>query len=145
MINPHSARLSILYKGVLIGLLAGIVVNAYRYVLTEAEKLSYALYSNLHEHLQLIPLAFLSMGVIGYLVGIFVSHFPMISGSGIPQVSGTIHGYFRYSWLSTLLAKFFGGAVSILAGLSLGREGPSIQLGACVAQGIGNRFQAQDY
>jgi H+/Cl- antiporter ClcA len=66
----------------------------------------------------------------------------MISGSGIPQVKGVIMGYFKNNWLSTLIAKFFGGAVSILAGLSLGREGPSIQLGACVAQGVGDKLAA---
>ena len=45
-------------------------------------------------------------------------------------------GRLEAPWFSTLFAKFIGGAVAILAGLSLGREGPSIQLGASAAKGI---------
>ena len=119
--------------------MAGIVVCAYRYTLIVAEEWSLRFYSTLQGHLQAIPLAFLTLGAIGYGVGLLVSRYNMISGSGIPQVSGVIQGYFRQNWLSTLLAKFFGGALSILAGLSLGREGPSIQLGACTP-GIGDRL-----
>ncbi len=63
-----------------------------------------------------------------------------ISGSGIPQVKGTLLGYFNYHWFNTLWSKFSGGAIAIFAGLSVGREGPPIQLGACVAEGLGNRL-----
>jgi H+/Cl- antiporter ClcA len=140
VINLHVRKLPILFKSVLVGILAGIVVCAYRYTLIVAEEWSLRFYSTLQGHLQAIPLAFLTLGAIGYGVGLLVSRYNMISGSGIPQVSGVIQGYFRQNWLSTLLAKFFGGALSILAGLSLGREGPSIQLGACTAQGLGDRL-----
>lgn len=49
-------------------------------------------------------------------------------------------GYFKPQWVSTLIWKFLGGAVTVFAGLSVGREGPSIQLGSSVANGIGNRI-----
>ncbi len=39
-------------------------------------------------------------------------------------------------WWKTLAAKLAGGLVSLGFGLSLGREGPSIQLGAMTAKGI---------
>jgi H+/Cl- antiporter ClcA len=130
-------KLPILYKSVLVGLAVGIIVNAYRFALVAAEKWSLQFYGTLRGHLQFIPLVFLALGLIGYGVGLLVSRYKMISGSGIPQVSGIILGYFRQNWLTILLAKFFGGAISVLAGLSLGREGPSIQLGACAAQGVG--------
>lgn len=57
----------------------------------------------------------------------------MIGGSGIPQVKSILGGYVHENSRKTLAAKFFVGILSIIAGLSLGREGPSIQLGACAA------------
>lgn len=37
-------------------------------------------------------------------------------------------------WLKVIMGKYIGGALVIGAGLSLGREGPSVQLGAAVGQ-----------
>ena len=54
----------------------------------------------------------------------------MSSGSGIPQVQGEMKGYLNQNWLKVILAKIIGGTLCIIGGLSLGREGPSVQLGA---------------
>jgi H+/Cl- antiporter ClcA len=142
VVNSDSKSLHTLYKSILVGLLVGIIISAYRLTLIGAEELSFRLYTYLRNHLVLMPIAFVVLGGAGYFVGILVSKYNMISGSGIPQVKGIIMGYFKSSWLGTLIAKFIGGAVSISGGLSLGREGPSIQLGACVAQGVGDKLAA---
>ena len=140
VINTHADKLPVLFKSVLVGLLAGIVVAAYRLILTYTGEWSLNFYQRLNGNLIFIPFVFLALGIIGYGVGILVSKYKMISGSGIPQVSGVILGYFKHNWVSTLIAKFVGGIISISAGLSLGREGPSIQIGACIAEGIGDRM-----
>ena len=57
---------------------------------------------------------------------------PMISGSGIPQVEGILTRKLKMNWLRVLFYKFVGGLICLCAGLSIGREGPSVQMGACV-------------
>lgn len=136
----YSSKLSILYKSIITGFLAGAVVIIYRLILVKAEYFSFQMYDYLKENIYYVPLAFGLLGLLGYFTGCLVSKYKFISGSGIPQVKGIIMGYFEYSWISTLIAKFVGGVLSIFSGLSLGREGPSIQLGACVAQGVGNKL-----
>ncbi len=65
---------------------------------------------------------------------------PNAGGSGIPQVKGVILGAIRMRWLRILWVKLVGGIVGIGLGLSLGREGPSIQIGAVTAQGLSRAF-----
>jgi len=61
---------------------------------------------------------------------------PEAAGSGIPQLKLAYwkdFGYtsFRVSWI-----KFIAGVVSIGGGLSLGREGPSVQIGGCLGSSV---------
>lgn len=136
----NDARIFTLLKSILVGLSAGIVVIAYRWVVAWAEEVSFFLFSLVKSNLSLLPAAVLVLALLSFFTGALVSRFSMISGSGIPQVKGIILGYFQNSWLATLLAKFVGGAVAILSGFSLGRAGPSIHLGACVGEGVGNKL-----
>ena len=73
---------------------------------------------------------FLVLAALGMAVGLLVKWEPMISGSGIPQVSGEMKGYLDQNCIKVIAGKLAGGVLCILGGLSLGREGPSVQLGA---------------
>ena len=123
-------------EGLLVGAVGGLVVLLYRLALTFAgEALNRIL-----DYIQGNPLRiagwFAVLAVLALIVGKLVKMEPMISGSGIPQVEGDILGKISENWKRVLPAKFLGGFLCILGGLSLGREGPSIQLGAMTGQGI---------
>ena len=51
-------------------------------------------------------------------------------------------GYIKNRPFSIILNKFIGGTLCIISGLSLGREGPSIQLGTCVGDIISKKFKS---
>lgn len=74
---------------------------------------------------------------LALFAGYCVSREPDIGGSGIPQVAGQISGQLHQKWYRVLFFKFFGGLATIGSGLTLGREGPSVQIGATIGQGIG--------
>ncbi|WP_367334443.1 chloride channel protein, partial [Lentilactobacillus sp.] len=94
------------------------------------------LYVNAAAHLSLLVLAIGINVAIGLLVGWFLKQQPDIKGSGIPQVEGQLLGEVDYNWWSILWRKFVGGILAIGSGLYLGREGPSIQLGSTLGQGV---------
>jgi chloride channel protein, CIC family len=66
---------------------------------------------------------------------------PMAGGSGIPHVEAVLHGRLPPAPLILIPIKFVGGVLAIGAGLALGREGPTVQMGASIAHAIGTFFR----
>lgn len=66
---------------------------------------------------------------------------PHASGSGIPHVEAVLREELPYAPFRLVLVKFFGGVLAMGAGLALGREGPSVQIGASVAHLVGKVFR----
>lgn len=135
---------SILYsvlRGLIVGLGVGLVVVAFRLAIEKVFQLVQQLYSYSHENpLYLLPLI-LFYAVIVLLVGKWISAEPQAKGSGIPQVEAELKGLMQVRWWSVLWRKFIGGSLAIASGLMLGREGPSIQLGAVTAKGIASKLK----
>lgn len=59
-----------------------------------------------------------------------------VEGSGIPEIKAIIAGITipKYLNLNTGIAKMFGLAAALIAGMPVGREGPFIHMSACIAQ-----------
>lgn len=126
-------KLKLALEGMLIGFMSGLVVVFYRLILEQAEQLRVNFMSTIHSGWQVL-IGFLVLILIALLVGQLMIKDPMICGSGIPQVEGILANKLKMNPLSVLIRKFVGGTLCLGAGLSVGREGPSIQLGAAMAQ-----------
>lgn len=121
-------------QGVLVGLLTGIVVGLFRLVIEKAEFLRTNYMLPLIGSGKLWLLIMIVM-IIAFFVYIMAKWQPLASGSGIPQVKAELRGQLKQPVYRLLIAKFTGAVLAIDAGLSIGREGPSIQLGALVGKG----------
>jgi hypothetical protein len=130
----HIVRLG---EGALLGFVAGMVTVLYRYLLEQASSVSEQVLTLARESvfLALAWLAFL--GFLGWVVGYLVRFEPLAAGSGIPHVKGVLSGKLQAVWWRILLVKFAGGILGTFGGLSLGREGPSVQIGAMIGKGWG--------
>ncbi|WP_202117409.1 ClC family H(+)/Cl(-) exchange transporter [Clostridium chromiireducens] len=137
----HSFKLKLVFEGICIGIVTGLLIVLYRLALEKAGILLNYIYKLISiNHILILPWIILVI-IIGYLVGLMVKDEPMISGSGIPQVEGVLLRKLDMNWWKVILGKFLGGVLSIGSGLSLGREGPSVQLGAAVGQGFSRIFK----
>jgi len=136
----ESNRLPLLGRSLIVGLFAGVVVSCFRLAIVLAEDTSFSVYEFVSGKPLLIVLLFVTLVATGYGIGRLIKALPMSNSSGIPQVKGLITGHFDYSWWKILIAKFIGSNITTLGGLAFGREGPAIQLGGCVGQGVGKKF-----
>jgi chloride channel protein, CIC family len=75
--------------------------------------------------------------VTGYLLH---RYFPNARGSGIPQTKTALFLHSGVIKLRTVLGKFGCSSVSLASGIALGREGPSVQVGAGIASVLGRQF-----
>jgi len=71
--------------------------------------------------------------IVGFLLNIFS---PEAAGSGIPQVKTAYWKELGYMKFKPVLVKFIAGVLSIGGGNSLGREGPSVNLGSGVSSNL---------
>ena len=138
----HRFRLRLFLEGILVGIAGGLLIALFRFLLGLADTYRRRLFQEI-----IIPSFGISdfLPLLGWLAALFFiggalygmcRYTPMASGSGIPQVKGVILGFFKMKWFRILWVKITAGALGIGAGLSLGREGPSIQIGAVAAQGL---------
>jgi CIC family chloride channel protein len=125
-------------RAALVGLCAGLVALAFRIALTEAEAFRDRVIAASHQHPAwqwVIPVLFALTGAVlsTFLVRRFA---PEASGSGIPHLEAVLQRFRKLDWRRVLPVKFFGGILAIGSGLTLGREGPTVQMGGAVGDAL---------
>lgn len=139
--NKSNFNNILLLEGLLVGLIAGLVACLYRFLLSNAESIAYKLSALLHKGVSSFFIVALILVVLGLVISKFLSYEPFISGSGIPQVEAEMIDCIDENPIKVIVSKMIAGTLCIIGGLSLGREGPSIQLGAMVGKGFSKLFK----
>jgi CIC family chloride channel protein len=86
-------------------------------------------------HRVLIPI-FGSL-MMGYLLYRF---FPDARGSGVPQTKAALYAREGRITAATMFGKFFCTSATLASGIPLGREGPTVQVGAGIASVLGRHL-----
>lgn len=134
-------QLRLIFEGIVVGMLSSLVIVSYRLAAEKIWKFTQNVFINKTHSVGVLFLVLLIYILASLIVGFTVKKEPMISGSGIPQTEGVLTRKLEMSWAKVLLGKFFGGAICLGTGLSLGREGPSIQMGGAIGQGFSRIFK----
>ncbi len=118
----------------IIGAVVGLVIAGFIYVTENLGSRMYPAGGSPWRRL-LIPTA----GALftGWLLS---KYFPNARGSGIPQTKTAL--FLRDGFISfrTVVGKFFCSSVSLASGIALGREGPSVHVGAGLSSVFGRRL-----
>jgi CIC family chloride channel protein len=142
--HERSGFLSLVLLAIVVGALTGVVAGTFRVLLERADRLrldfvGWAQGFGVPGLLLTILAAAAATGFAAYLVR---RYSPLARGSGIPEVEATLRGEVPPWGRLLLVVKYIGGLFAIGAGLALGREGPSIQMGANVGHFFGSVARA---
>lgn len=145
LVRTHEKRRRQLPRALLLGVLAGLAAVGFRWALEGSDLLRAALARLTTERPWLGLGLSIALGTSGAATAVYlVRRFaPEAAGSGIPHVEAVLHHLRELRWHRVLPVKFVGGVVGIGgAGLALGREGPTIQMGAAVGRMVGSWFRS---
>lgn len=129
-------QLQLVGEGLLVGIVGGGVVTLYRWSLTQAEQALRFITGAAAGHAIMIAGWFALLALICFVVCKLMLWEPYTQGSGIPQTDAEVIGQLDMPWYRVLPVKFVEGTLCAFAGLSLGREGPSVQLGAVSGKAV---------
>ena len=140
--QTRKSNLRLLFEALIVGVVAGIVVGSFRWLIGQTLAMWQKGYQAAHANPALLWL--LAAGGLASVIvaGFLVKQQPHAGGSGIPEVELQLQGKLQLDWWPIFWRKFIGGVLSIGSGLFLGREGPSIQLGSTLGQGVARGFKA---
>ena len=120
-----------LVLSLLIGVLTGAVVVAF---ILLTERLGMRLYPVDGAAWRRVAIPIGGSLLMGFLLYRF---FPGARGSGVPQTKAALFARDGNISLRTVLGKFFCTSTTLACGIPLGREGPSVQVGAGIASVLG--------
>lgn len=139
-------RRRIFPRAALVGAAAGLTALAFRTALTAADVSRGALISWAHT----LPAAGwvfpVAIGFLGAGIAVALTNRSACAaaGSGIPNVEAVLDGHGKLAWRRLIPVKFIGGIIGIGSGLTLGREGPTIQMGAAAGEAISEGLHVSD-
>ncbi|WP_458455483.1 ClC family H(+)/Cl(-) exchange transporter [Methanobrevibacter sp.] len=137
--NPkYIFRLTV--QGIMVGIFAGLMVCLYRFLLYGSEHILREYLTVINGNLIYTILFFVVLAIMGLLVDCLTRWEEDSAGSGIPQVYAEVKGHMEANWAKVLFSKIVSGVLTALGGLSLGPEGPSVQIGGMAGKGVAKLF-----
>ena len=132
-IRQHEDKI-LLVLTLIIGAIVGLVVVAFILLTENLASQMYPAGGSAWRRL-LVP-------ILGSLIaGVMLQrYFPQARGSGIPQTKAALFIHDGYISLRTTVGKFICSSISLASGIALGREGPSVHVGAGISSVLGRRL-----
>lgn len=143
LLNRDKTPVAILLMAAVVGTITGLVGVAFDKAVEWVQLNRMMLLASTADREWLVwPLAFIVSALLAMFGYWLVRRFaPEAGGSGIPEIEGAMEELRPVRWWRVLPVKFFGGMGTLGAGMVLGREGPTVQIGGNIGRMVLDIFR----
>lgn len=121
---------------VLTGFISAIIITLFKIAAEWAVHISIASYEAVRAKPIWLPVLVIVAALLGLTTSFIITVSHSCKGGGIPTSVAAIQGALSFRWLRCLILLPVSATLSFLAGLPLGTEGPCVQLGTAIGDGV---------
>lgn len=140
--KKHSAHhiknllLPCLFFSILTGFLSAVLTTLFKLAAEWVIHLSGSIHGKVAADAKWLLLLVLGCAAIGLAASVILSRSRSCRGGGIPTSVAAIKGMMSFKWLASILILPFSALLTFLCGIPLGTEGPCVQMGTAIGDGI---------
>lgn len=124
----------------LTGFWAAILITAFKFAAEWAIRASVLAYETVRANPIWLPVLIIAAALIGVAQSLILSKSHSCKGGGIPSSVAAIKGILGFRWFSGIILLPISSLLTFLAGLPLGTEGPCVQMGTAIGDGVVKSF-----
>lgn len=143
--NDTKRILPFLVFSIVTGFLSAVIGTAFKLGAEGVIHLSATIYSAVRQNSLWIFVLVISAAVLGLLASFVVSRAQSCKGGGIPASVAAVRGIVSFNWLPSVLVLPFSALITFFCGLPLGTEGPCVQMGTAIGDGVIQCFGSRKY
>ena len=121
---------------VITGVVSAICVVAFKVASGYVVHLSENIYEHVQSAPQWLPLLLIGAIVLGIVASLIISFSHSCRGGGIPTSIAAIRGIVNFNWIKSVFFLPISALITFLVGVPLGTEGPCVQMGTAIGDGI---------
>ena len=121
---------------IITGVISSLFVLAFKIASTYVVTLSEKIYETVHENPFFLPLLVIGAVILGFIASLIINYSHSCRGGGIPTVVAAIRGIVSFNWVKSIFLLPISALLTFLAGVPLGTEGPCVQIGTAIGDGV---------
>ena len=125
-----------LFFSVITGVISAVFITVFKIAVGYIVELSENAYAAVRENPKWVPLLVLGAAALGLLSALILTFSKNCRGGGIPTSIAAIRGITGIKWVESAFILPISALITFLSGLPLGTEGPCVQMGTAVGDGV---------
>ena len=121
---------------IITGVISSLFVMAFKIASSHVVELSVRIYEYVRVNPMMLPLLVIGAAALGFIASLIIAFSHSCRGGGIPTSIAAIRGIVNFNWIKSIFFLPISALISFLAGVPLGTEGPCVQMGTAVGDGV---------